>query len=514
MIVETELKLLLPPDWSGHNSHAVVDRLEPANRSRGSSRKLHSTYFDTPGRDLAKRGMALRVRKVGRRWIQTLKAPASGRAGLQMVREYEAELPDGRPSLVKIGSPSLARQLRGQIWSGLQPVFETAIERTAWPLTFRGSEIELAWDRGSIRAGQREEPVHELEMELKAGRGDTLFEAAEELLDLVPFRLGHLSKAARGYALATGADPGPQKAVTVDLSADDTVAVAFEKIVVGCIEQMQANERSMLANGAVEAIHQFRVSLRRLRAIVGTYRELIDDNVHAMLSIDLRWAQRAFGPARDFDVFVSETLEGMLPHMSDDPAFRQFIDFAETARAKARREAMLALHNPRYSAMQLHIYRNLGSGAWRHQSAARMLDQPIEDFAASQLKVLYKRMRRLGDVWRELNHPDLHRLRILGKRLRYVALAFYTLFKTKPANRFLDRIGAVQDCLGVLNDGIVGRRLTREVSGIAAEDGSIRTDDLQRIQGMIEGWQAHAVHERLRDFDRIWNDFAAAKRFW
>jgi len=514
MIVETELKLLLPPDWSGHNSHAVVDRLEPENRSRGSSRKLHSTYFDTPSLDLAKRGMALRVRKVGRHWIQTLKAPASGKAGLQIMQEYEAELPNGQPSLVKIGNRQLARQLRGRIWSGLQPVFETAIERTAWPLTFHGSEIELAWDRGSIRAGQREEPVHELEMELKTGEHSSLFEAAEELLDVVPFRIGHSSKSARGYALAAGTNPTPQRAIAVDLSEDDTMALAFEKIVVGCMEQMHANEQSMLANGAVEAVHQFRVSLRRLRAIVGTYRELIDDNVHAMLSIDLRWAQRAFGPARDFDVYVSETLDSMLPHIPDDPAFQLYIDVANTARAKARREAMLALHNPRYSAMQLHIYRNLGSGAWRHQLATGYLDEPTRRFAASQLKALYKRMCRLGDNWRELSHGDLHRLRILGKRLRYVALAFRSLFKTKPANRFLDRIGAVQDCLGVLNDGIVGRRLTREVSGIAAADGSIQTEDLQRIQGMIEGWQAHAVHERLREFERVWNDFAAAKRFW
>jgi CHAD domain-containing protein len=350
-------------------------------------------------------------------------------------------------------------------------------------------------------------------MELKTGQHVSLIEAAEELL-VVPFSIGHSSKSARGYALATGTTPGPQRAVAVKLSEDDTVALAFEKIVVGCMEQMHANEQSMLANGGIEAIHQFRVSLRRLRAIVRAYRELIDNNVHETLSIDLRWAQRAFGPARDFDVYVSETLDGMLPHMPDDPDFQFFIDVANTARAKARREAMLTLHNPRYSAMQLHLCRNLGRGAWRHQAAACYLDEGVSRFAASKLKALYKEMRRLGDGWRDLGHHDLHRLRILGKRLRYVALAFQSLFKDKPANRFLDRIEAVQDCLGVLNDGVVGRRLTREISGIAAVDRSIQTDDLQRIVAMIEGWQAHAVHERLRDFERIWNDFAAAKRFW
>lgn len=514
MAIETELKLQLPDEGHVQDPHAAIQRLQPGIRVRGAAQRLHSVYYDTPEHDLAKRGMALRVRDYGRRKVQTLKAPVRGKAGLQMFREFEAEVPTGEPSLSAIGSRTVMNELRREIWPHLLPLFQTEIERTVWRLPFRGSEIEVAWDRGRIRAGDREVPVHEYELELKSGDRNALFDAAEELLDVVPYRLGHATKAARGYALAAGIGAAPCKSAAPDLSAEDTVAVAFEKIVAGCLEQMQANERAILGGADIEAIHQFRVALRRLRAIVGVCRELIEDGTHAIWSIDLRWAQRACGPARDYDVLVSETLTRIQQHVPGDEGFRRFLEIAGDARSAARREAVRTLNNPRYAAMQLQIYRALGSGAWRRPSAAFVLDGPVRGFAEGLLQARYRRLRRLGDRWDELEASGLHRLRILGKKLRYVALAFCTLFKAKPANRFLARLSDIQDCLGVLNDGLVGRQLTAEIAELARAGDLLQAPELQRIRGMIDGWHAHAVHDRIGEFQKVWEEFAAAKRFW
>src|SRR5262245_42776966 len=467
MANETELKLQLPPTLHGFNSHEVLTRLKPNLRSRGVKKVLRNVYFDTAERDLAKRGMALRIREIGRRRIQTLKVPENGALGLQSFRELEAELPGDAPSLApslaKISDRTLARELRAGVWPRLQPVFLTNFERTSWTLPYRTSEIEVSWDRGSIRAGDREEPIHELEIELKGGDRVDLWGAAEELLDVVPFRLGHATKAARGYALADAATAQPQKATPVKLTDEDTVAVAFEKIVTNCIVQMQANEAAMLATGAVEAIHQFRVSLRRLRAIVGAYRELIDDSVHAAWSIDLRWAQRGCGPARDLDVLVLETLSQMSSHLPNDEPFQRFVQVANEGRATARREAIQALHNPRYAAMQLQLFQGLHNGAWRHVLAGPHLDTPVKHFAERQLQTRYKRLMKLGERWAELPDAELHRLRIFGKKLRYVALAFSSLFKAKATRRFQDRLSDLQDCLGAVNDGAVGRQWIRQL---------------------------------------------------
>lgn len=511
---ETELKLQLPPTLQEFDSHEVLTRLKPNLRSRGVKRVLRSIYFDTAERDLAKRGMALRIREIGRKRIQTLKVPENGALGLQSFRELETELSGDAPSLAMLSDRALARELRQEVWPRLQPVFHTDFERTSWRLPYRHSEIEVSWDRGRIRAGDREEPIHELEIELKGGDRVDLFGAAEELLDVVPFRLGHATKAARGYALADAATPQPQKATPVRLSADDTVATAFEKIAANCIAQMQANEAAILATGHVEGIHQFRVALRRLRAIVGAYRELIDDTVHAAWSIDLRWAQRACGPARDLDVLVLETLSEMSTHLPNDGPFQRFVQVANEERAAARREMMQALHNPRYAAMQLQLFQGLSNGSWRHALAGPLLDAPVRDFAERLLQVRYRRIMKLRERWSELPDAELHRLRIFGKKLRYVSLAFSSLFKAKPTKRFQDRLSDLQDCLGVVNDGAVGRQLIKQLAERTAAEGALEPGELHRVQGLVTGWQAHAVHDGARRFPEVWQAFAETKKFW
>jgi len=511
---ETELKLQLPPTLHDVDSHQLLTRLKPNLRSKGIKKVLRNVYFDTADRELAKRGMALRVREIGRKRIQTLKVPDAGALGLQSFRELEAEVPTDMPSLAKLGDRALVRELRQGVWPRLQPVFFTNFERTSWRLPYRGSEIEVSLDRGSIRAGDREEPIHELEIELKGGDRVDLWGAAEELLDIVPFRLGHATKAARGYALADSSTAQAQKAVPVRLDEGDTVAIAFEKIVTSCVAQMQANEAAMLATGAVEAIHQFRVALRRLRAIVGAYRELIDDTVHAAWSIDLRWAQRACGPARDLDVLVLETLSQMSSHLPNDEPFQRFLQVANEERAAARREAIQALHNPRYAAMQLQLFQGLHNGAWRHALAGPLLDAPVKDFAERMLQTRYKQLMKLGERWSELPDAELHRLRIFGKKLRYVALAFSSLFKPKATKRFQDRLSDLQDRLGAVNDGAVGRQWVRQLVERAGAEGALQIGDLQRIQGLVIGWQAHAVHEKVGQFQGVWSAFAETKRFW
>jgi len=519
MADETELKLQLPSSLAEFDAAEALHRLAPNAHGRGVTKKLRAIYFDTADRDLAKRGMALRIRQIGRKRIQTLKAPHNGGAsngslGLQSFREFEAEIEGAEPNLTKIGDRALARELRRDIWPRLQPVFQTEFERTSWRVPFHGSDIEVSWDRGGIIAGDRREPIHELELELKGGGNRALFGAAEELLESVPFRLGHVTKAARGYALADDSTPKPQKATPVALSDTDTVATAFEKIVANCVAQMQANELAILAGTQPEAIHQFRVALRRLRAIVGACRELVDDSVHAIWSIDLRWAQRAFGPARDLDVLVAETLLPMGAHIPPDEGFRRFLSVAEAERAAARRQAVQALNNPRYAAMQLQLFQGMSDGAWHHALGGVQLGMPAREFAERLLQSRHKRILRLGEHWSELPDAELHRLRLFGKKLRYVAAAYAPLFKPKVTRRFLDNLSALQDCLGAVNDAAVGRQLIRGLSERALAEGALDEASIQRVQGMLLGWQAKEISNRMAQFGEVWKNFAEAKRFW
>jgi triphosphatase len=538
MAVETELKLLLPPDAaagilrrpalrnllkaaSGAPADPVAEDPQAENEPEPglARRKLESTYFDTPERWLASRRMALRVRRIGRKRIQTLKAPAPGPDGLQNFQEIEAEIASDRPQLAAVTDARLSRKLeREAVWRRLRPIFETRFHRSAFVTTHGESRIEVAVDLGSISAEGRRLPLAEIELELKSGAPQALYDLAEQLAlqlaEEVPIRLGAESKAARGYALAEGRAPEPHKARPITLPAGLSTEEAFVAIVNNCLEQLRANEEAVLSTEDDEAIHQFRVALRRLRAIVSAYRDLVDDEVQAMISIDLRWLQRQFGPARDLDVLIAETLEPIGHRLRTQPAFDLLMETAGAARAEARRSAHLALENPRYVTMLIQFYRQLHSGGWRRASARARLAAPVADFAGPLLQSRHKRLMKLGARYRTLPEVELHRLRILAKKMRYAAEAFQSLYKPKLARKYIASLAAIQDSLGSLNDAFVSRQLLSALAQRLVIDHGMAAADANLLQGLVLGWQTARIDRDLAGFESVWQDFADQKRFW
>ncbi|MGV3482086.1 MAG: CYTH domain-containing protein, partial [Sphingobium sp.] len=93
MADEIELKLELTGD--------AAARIEASGLLPGDPRKVRqrSIYFDTPDRDLARAGFSLRIRRSGRKRIQTVKASGAGAAGLFARTEWERAVTDDNPAL-------------------------------------------------------------------------------------------------------------------------------------------------------------------------------------------------------------------------------------------------------------------------------------------------------------------------------------------------------------------------------------------------------------------------------
>ena len=208
---ELELKLAVTP------GELKKLRGDPLIRSlahrRTSTKLLHTTYFDTPSHDLRRRGMALRVRQVGKRHIQTLKVPGDGATGLQHYREYEADVTAEAPDVSRIEDASLRQLLDAEnVTQQLEPVFTTVFNRSTVPLRLDDGEVELALDSGEIAAGGESLPICEAELELVSGSSQRIYELALALNKRIDFRLETRTKATRGYQLKTGQQAGPKKA--------------------------------------------------------------------------------------------------------------------------------------------------------------------------------------------------------------------------------------------------------------------------------------------------------------
>ena len=150
MAIETELKLHITPENLLRLKRHPFLRSLSATRAR--TLKLYSIYFDTAELELRKQAMALRLRRVGKQWLQTLKGGGQVSAGLHQRNEWEMPVPTEQLDfdLLKASGGELPHGVRNR----LQPVFVTDFVRNVRLLKFEGAEIELCMDSGVIRAGQ------------------------------------------------------------------------------------------------------------------------------------------------------------------------------------------------------------------------------------------------------------------------------------------------------------------------------------------------------------------------
>ena len=173
---EVELKFELDPGAVAP-VEAALARLAAGRPKR---ERLHSTYFDTPRLALREAGITLRVRRIGRRRIQTVKL-TGGAAGLFDRPEWEGKIEGDTPDWDLARKTGLAPLARDGVAKGARRVFSVAVERRRFDLGLGESRIEAALDVGVIEAGKRLAPIRELELELKRGRLADLFGLAKTI---------------------------------------------------------------------------------------------------------------------------------------------------------------------------------------------------------------------------------------------------------------------------------------------------------------------------------------------
>ncbi len=151
------------------------------------------------------------------------------------------------------------------------------MRRTLHRIVRADCEIEVAIDEGEVVAGARATPISEVELELKRGATAELFRLARALAETVPLRLAVKTKAERGFELLADADFAVEKAGDLDIKPEVTIADAFRAIARNCLRQIIVNEPAMCA-GRAEALHQMRVGLRRLRAAISIFADVLGES--------------------------------------------------------------------------------------------------------------------------------------------------------------------------------------------------------------------------------------------
>lgn len=167
--------------------------------------ELFNQYYDTPDRELAGARVALRIRRDGEQFIQTLKSRGQSVAGLSERNEWDWYLNKPKLDLSRLDDSCWPASLAELDKKTLQPLFTTDFVREkaeiAWGRGKAKVVIEAALDLGKVVAGEGEEEICELELELRQGEPAALLELACELAAELPLMPCDISKAERGYRL-------------------------------------------------------------------------------------------------------------------------------------------------------------------------------------------------------------------------------------------------------------------------------------------------------------------------
>lgn len=511
MATEVELKLLIKPeDIAKLRRHPL---LKARRSGRARTQHLFSIYFDTPDLALRRNRIALRVRRVGARWIQTVKGGGIVHAGLHRRGEWEDQVAHDRPDLTKIQDPELSRLFSSvEVRDRLQAVFVTEFKRATWLLQWDdGDIVELALDQGEVKGGDATVPLCEIELELKQGNPARLYQAALELQQTIPLRLEDVSKADRGYGLYRPSPPPLVKAVMPRITHEMSVAQAFQAIAWNCIGHWTANKQGVLAADDPEHIHQMRVALRRLRSALPLFGSAIPRESCAAIAAELRWLAGELGPARNWDVFVTETLPPILAQFPQHAGLARVRTEAIGAQAVARESARSALLSARYDRLLLTLGAWLLADGWQAQAGAEYrlrLEEPVKQLARKMLTKRHKTVHRHGHGLADMPPEERHQVRIAAKKLRYATEFFAALYPPHKTRAYLQALSTLQDHLGVLNDAATTRPL------LAQLEGSAGGAELAHALGVIAGWNAGAVIEHLADMALAWEKFYREKPFW
>jgi len=501
--LEIELKLTAAPADLRRllkSAEVAALALSPARAQR-----LFSSYYDTPTLALTQAGIALRLRKIGRRHVLTVKTRGESHAGLHARGEFEAAAPGGQLDLAALVGldPATAALLEASA-EALAPLFSTEFRRTALQVRLPdGGRAELAFDLGEIRAGGAVAAISEIEIELLEGRPAEVFALARQLCRLAPLRIGNRSKAERAFALLAPIEPAPKYASALALSSELPAAQACGQLLAGALAQLEANEDGAVHAADPEFLHQARVALRRLRALLRLFKPLLTATELDALRPRLRALGHRLGACRDWDVLCTETLPKLRLGLAEPGALDGLLDglmqSAEKRRADAQADVRRALDEADYTDLKLAV----GALTASLQEPQVAPQEDLGSFARSQLKRARRRVREAHAQLQPDSIEALHTLRIEVKNLRYACDVLGSAFAPKRVRRYVRRLTGLQALLGDFNDAAVAGPRLRALE--AAPDYAL---------GLIDGYAAARIYSARAALPKAWARFMRAKRFW
>ncbi len=285
---EVELKLALSnQDLDALRAQDLISQYSTCNEVK----HLRNQYFDTPDQQLTSEGFALRIRKSGDQYIQTLKGKGSNIAGLHQRLELDWTLPTDKLDLSLIPEDVLPATIERD---KISPLFTTDFSREMWMLKDDECEVEMVLDIGEVKAGPYSDPICEIELELKRGEIKSLFELARALGRTIPMVPSDTSKAERGYRLVN--KKTEFKVFTTKVEKQQTLEQAFIALMASDLGVLQRQWEAFHFSQNWSYLYEFRNTLGNLRSNMTLFTSILPPEGSGQFVEGLAWLEEQMNP--------------------------------------------------------------------------------------------------------------------------------------------------------------------------------------------------------------------------
>jgi len=225
----------------------------------------------------------------------------------------------------------------------------------------------------------------------------------------------------------------------------------------------------MVRRDEPDAVHQMRVTTRRLRSTLRSFRHIIHREGTRRLAAELKWLGSVLGQARDAEVLAGHLhaeLRRTAPEQVIGPVQARVQGHFASARAAARTRLLAALDSDRYFSLLDDLDWLLNDPPFTAQ-AAMPATEVLPEAAWRAYRQADRQMHRASQVGAgQLRNEALHQARKAARRARYASEAM-TPAVGKEARRFTGRMKEIQSVLGEHQDTVICRQVAREL-GISA----------------------------------------------
>lgn len=286
----------------------------------------------------------------------------------------------------------------------------------------------------------------------------------------------------------------------LELQAGAPAPESIRLVLLDLFARLQSVERGALRGEDPEALHDYRVAVRRTRSLLGTLESVLPQAWLHPFQKEFAALGARTNPLRDLDVQAVRLGRDRMEGPGPDHLLESFAAFLAVERGRHQAAFMRVLRSRRYRIFKTQ---------WQLQLSALPPGTegiPTGLVAEWAIQRAFERLLTAGaDLGPEAPAFRLHRIRIRGKKLRYLLEAFRSLWPAPRTEALLRALKGIQDALGDVQDlqvqGQLFRRFLSRPPQASGRDHGMAAEVLARLQAQQEAAR--------REFEVRYREFAS-----